>query len=91
MKAKETRKVSFDCPVDVLERLDQLAKTADMPRQRLMANLIEVGVETLEECEMVGLFQFSLLIRNLKENMGAWSKRIRTLKSKTNDVLKVKE
>ena len=51
--ADGNKKVSFDCPIDVLERLDKLAKRGDIPRSKLIANLVEVGVETLEDCQKI--------------------------------------
>ena len=74
------KKVSFDCPIDVLERLDKLAKLGDMPRSKLIANLVEVGVDTLEDCQKVGLLQASLLIRNMGESLKAWAKKMREKK-----------
>ena len=74
---KETKKVSFDCPVDVLERLDKLSDITDLPRQKLISNLVSVGVETIEDCHKVGLLQFSLLVRNMRDHLKTWSKEMR--------------
>lgn len=76
----ETKKVSFDCPVDVLERLDRLAKKGDRPRSKLIANLVEAGVETIEDCEKVGLLQLTLIIRDMKNSMSDWAKKMRERK-----------
>lgn len=73
---KENRKVSFDCPVDVLERLDKLAEITDLPRQKLISNLVEAGVEACEDCQKVGLLQFSLLMRDMKKHMKEWAGKI---------------
>ncbi len=78
--ATETKKISFDCSNEVLERLDKLAKKGDIPRSRLIANLVEVGVETLEDCQKIGLFQVSLLIRNMGEYLQTWSKKMKNRK-----------
>lgn len=76
-----TKKVSFDCSIDVLERLDRLAKKGDMPRSKLISNMVEVGVDTLESSEKVGLLQISLLIRNLQESMHDWAEKMKERKS----------
>jgi predicted DNA-binding protein len=73
---KEIRKVSFDLPVDMLERLDKLAVITDLPRQKLISNLVEAGIETLEDCQKVGLLQFSLLMRDMKKDMKDWAAKI---------------
>ena len=73
---KEIRKVSFDIPVDLVERLDKLAEITDLPRQKLISNLVEAGIETLEDCQKVGLLQFSLLMRDMKKDMKDWAVKI---------------
>ncbi len=78
--ATETKKVSFDCNVEVLERLDRLAKKGDIPRSKLIANIIEVGVESLEGSEKIGLLQVSLLMRNMAEHLKVWSKKMKNKK-----------
>ena len=77
MKKKETKKISLDCPVDLLEKLDILADYADMPRQRLIINCLEVDTDTLLNCKKVGVLAFTLLIRDLGEDMSKWAKKIR--------------
>lgn len=78
--SQANKKVSFDCPTAIIDRLDKIAKKADIPRSKLIANLVEVGVETIEDCQKVGLFQLSLLIRNMKEHMKDWAKQMRERK-----------
>lgn len=74
------KKVSFDCPVDIVERLDKLAETADLPRQKLIANMVTVGVETIEDCQKIGVLQISLLFRDLGESMKVWAKKMKDRK-----------
>ena len=77
MKKKETKKVSFDCPVDLLEKIDTLAEYGDLTRQKLITNLLEVEADTLLKCKKVGVLAFTLLVRDMKEDMSKWAKKIR--------------
>lgn len=71
------RKISFDCPVNVLERLDQLAAIAELPRQKLMLHLIDAGLTSIEDCQKAGVFQFSVLIQDMKNHMQQWASYMR--------------
>ena len=81
MKKKETKKISIDCPVDVLERIDRIAEFADLPRQKLITNLLDAGVGAMEDCKKIGVLHFALLMRDLEENMKKWAKGIREKKT----------
>ena len=48
-----------------IERLDKLTKQADLSRQQLMHNIIEVGIDAIEFSSKVGVFQLGLMIRDL--------------------------
>ncbi|SHI13066.1 ribbon-helix-helix protein, CopG family [Desulfofustis glycolicus] len=78
--APETKKVSFDCSVELLERLDKLAQKGDIPRSKMIANVVEIAVDTLEDCQKIGLLQVSLLMRNMGEYLKSWSKKMKEKK-----------
>jgi predicted transcriptional regulator len=50
---------------DVLERLKILAEYAGLSRHKLMVNLLTVGIEEIELMKHVGIFQLSLIVRNM--------------------------
>lgn len=77
MNESETKKISLDIPVDILERLDRLAKIADRPRAKIITNLLEASVETLEDCQKVGLLSFAVLVRDMKVNMSKWAQSMK--------------
>jgi hypothetical protein len=79
MKKNET-KISFNCPNDVLERIEKLAKKADMDRTRLIVNMIDETSKSMELSGKVGLLQFSMLIRNMGEYMEKWATKMKDKK-----------
>lgn len=50
---------------DVLERLKIMAEHASLSRHKLMVNLLTVGIEEIELMKHVGIFQLSLIVRNM--------------------------
>lgn len=81
MKKQKTKKISIDIPVDTLKKLDLLAGLADIPRQKLIANILEVDAETLMDCKKVGILHLSVLLRDLSKTMKEWAKKTREIKS----------
>lgn len=65
--------VSIKIDPELLARLDKLAEKGGLTRSKLLTNIIEVSVDTLENCQKVGFLQFSLLLRDLGESMNKWS------------------
>ena len=63
------RKITFHCPEDVAVRLDWLAEKADIPRSKLILNMVEVCVGYAEKTEKVGILQMSLLLRDAGEKL----------------------
>lgn len=50
---------------DVLERLKYMAEHGDISRHKLIVNLLTVGIEEIELMKHVGIFQLSLIVRNM--------------------------
>lgn len=78
----ETKKITIDCPVKLLERIDRLAEFGDLPRQRLITNLMEVGVDYLETTKKVGVLHMTLLIRDFIESAKVHAKRMQNVEIK---------
>ena len=81
MKKVRTKKISIDLPVDTLKKLDLLAELADMPRQKLISNILEVDADTLMDCKKVGILHLPVLLLDLSETMQEWAKKIKDTKS----------
>jgi|MTBAKMStandDraft_1061839.scaffolds.fasta_scaffold11720_3 predicted DNA-binding protein len=64
----------------LLERIDKLAGKADLTRSKFITNIIEASVDALEDCQKVGIFQITLLLRDFEESMKAWSGKWRDKK-----------
>ena len=73
------KKITFHCPDDVAERLDRLAEKADIPRSKLVLNIVETMLGFLETTQKVGILQISLLLRDagdkLKDVAKGWKER----------------
>ncbi|MDH4319521.1 MAG: hypothetical protein OEV64_14120 [Desulfobulbaceae bacterium] len=72
-----TKKISFDCPVELIERLDKLASYADLPRQKLIVNFLELSVDFVEQTKKVGILHLTLLLRDFQYNAREWAAKIR--------------
>ena len=73
--------ISLRVPEEVLERLDQISKLADMERSRLMVNILDEVSKSLLETKKVGLLQFSILLRDLVEWLNGWAVSVKQKKS----------
>ncbi len=74
------QKISLNIPVEIVERLDNLAEMAGMDRSRLIVNLIDETSKTLDACGKVGVYQLAILMRNMGEKMDEWAKNIKKKK-----------
>lgn len=81
MKKKETKKISIDMPVGTLHKIDLLAELADIPRQKLIANILEVGADTFMDCKKVGILHLAVLLRDLRDTLKEWARKMREKKS----------
>jgi hypothetical protein len=76
---KVIKKITFDCPEDLAERLDRLAEIGSIPRSKLVFNLVEIGVDFLDGTQKVGVLHLAILLRdagvNLKELSKQWKDR----------------
>lgn len=74
------QKISFYVPTEILERLDKLAKMADIDRTKLIVNILDQCSNTLVATEKVGIYQFSVLLRNFGEQMKGWAEKVKKKK-----------
>ena len=72
--------ITFRCPKEVADRIDKLAEKADMPRSRLILNIVDECSKTLEFTGKVGILQIGLLIRDMQENLKKWAKKVQAKK-----------
>jgi hypothetical protein len=75
-----TQKISLNVPVEILERINQLAEKAEMDRTRLMVNMLDECSKTLMATNKVGIYQFSIIMRDFGEKMSSWAKKIKAKK-----------
>lgn len=71
-KYKNGRTVGLWLHDDLVTRLDALAAKAGISRSKLMANIIELNVKSLERADSVGILSMAILIRDLEEGLKGW-------------------
>ncbi|MBN2179037.1 MAG: ribbon-helix-helix protein, CopG family [Deltaproteobacteria bacterium] len=71
--------VAFRCPKDLADRLEKMAEKGDIPRSKLILNMVETMLGYLEVTEKVGVLHLAMLIRdagdNLKDVAKKWRKK----------------
>lgn len=63
--AFDGKNVSIKMNDEFIARVDYLARKARLSRHQLVKNLLEVGVEELEDLKNIGLFQLGILARDV--------------------------
>jgi len=66
---KKFKNVTFHCPIDIVERLDRLAEKGDIPRSKLLLNMVETTLTFLESTQKVGILQLSILLRDAGDKL----------------------
>lgn len=61
--------ITFRCSDDVAARLDRMSEKTDVPRSKLVANMVEGYLDFLEGTEKIGLFQVTILIEDAKKKL----------------------
>lgn len=77
LKKKNGRTVGLWLEQDLIARLDALAEKAGITRSKMMANIIELNVKSLERADSVGILSMALLIRDLQEGLNGWVRQIK--------------
>jgi predicted transcriptional regulator len=75
------KKITFHCPDDIAERLDKLAEKGDIPRSKLVLNMVEVSLDFLESTQKVGILHLAILFRDAGVKLKEASKKWRDKKS----------
>jgi predicted transcriptional regulator len=75
------KKITFHCPDDIAERLDRLAEKSDIPRSKLVLNMVEMSVDFLEKTQKVGILHLAILFRDAGEKLKDVSKKWKDKKS----------
>ncbi len=79
-KSKQLAPIQFRPSKELDERLEKLAKQADMSKSRLVQNIIEEVSKDLESCGKVGILQFAAVLRNMSETLSEWAQKVKKKK-----------
>lgn len=63
------KKITFHCPDDIAERLDKLAERGDIPRSKLVLNMVETMTAFLEATQKVGILHLAVLLRDAGDKL----------------------
>lgn len=66
-KANE-KQITVSLSKNLLERLDSMAKHAEISRHKLILNLLSTGIEEIEFFKDVGIFQIAMIIRDMTKS-----------------------
>ena len=72
--------ITFRCPQELADRIDRLAEKADIPRSRLINNILEEITRSLELSGKVGILQFILILRDMDHALTTWAKKVKSKK-----------
>jgi hypothetical protein len=75
------KKITFHCPDDIAERLDKLAEKGDIPRSKLVLNMVEISLDFLEATQKVGVLHLAILFRDAGVKLKELSKKWKDKKS----------
>jgi hypothetical protein len=75
------KKITFHCPDDIAERLDHLAEKGDIPRSKLVLNMVEISLDFLEATQKVGVLHLAILFRDAGVKLKELSKKWKDKKS----------
>lgn len=75
------KKITFHCPDEIAERLEIMAEKADIPRSKLVLNLLEVGLDFIESTQKVGILHLAILLRDAGDKLKEVSKKWRDKKT----------
>ena len=62
----EFKMVGCSLSIESIERLDRLALKGGLSRAKLMQNMVEAGIDTLETCEGWGVFAIKKIFDDMK-------------------------
>jgi len=76
-KYKNGRTVGLWLNDDLVTRVDALSAKAGISRSKLMANIIELNLKSLERADSVGILSMAILIRDLEEGLKGWVRQVK--------------
>ena len=77
VKKRNGRTVGLWLEKDLIARVDALAAKAGISRSKLMANIIELNMKSLERADSVGILSMAILIRDLEEGLKGWVRQVK--------------
>ena len=75
------KKITFHCPDELADRLDRLAEKGDIPRSKLVLNMVETMTGFLEGTQKVGILHLAILLRDAGDKLKDVSKKWKDKKS----------
>jgi len=79
--AKKGTTIAFRCSEEIVERLDRLAEKGEIPRSKLILNMVEIMLDYAEFTQKVGVLQLGMLFRDASTNLKKAAQKWRDRKS----------
>ncbi len=83
---REPKKVTFHCSAGMNDELDRLAEKIGITKSKLINNLLEIELGEIGLLEKLGLVDFSLMLRHMKDYLVMWREKMN--KSKAEELVK---
>lgn len=74
---KNGRTVCLWLDDDLVVRVDALAEKSGITRSKILANMIEMNVKSLERADSAGILPLVLLMRDLEEGLKGWVRQVK--------------
>lgn len=74
---KNGRSISLWLDDDLVARVDALADKSGITRSKILANMIEMNVKSLERADSAGILPLVLLMRDLEEGLKGWVRQVK--------------
>jgi len=78
---KKGTTVAFRCSDEIVKRLDRMAEKSELPRSKLILNMVEIMLDYAEFTQKVGILQLGMLFRDASDNLKKVAKKWRERKS----------
>lgn len=71
------KNVSVWLEPELIARMDKLVQKAEISRAKFIENILRMSVEELEVVDKLGIFKFSLILRDLREGIHGWAEGLK--------------
>ena len=76
-KLPKNQTITFKTDIKTLDRLTRLADKADIPRSKLVANIVEEISLTLDATNKIGILNLIIILRDMNDFLTGWVEKMK--------------